>query len=151
MDMDKFFRKYVWDDQRTPYFVPVERMTRGQAGYEIRFYAIVTGVLFAVVALAALSNRLPHGNAQGVSLYAFTLVCATLLLGAAVSVWSALYCASAPLAALLYFALFGFHANLGVGDKTLLVGAMVLWVFYCRRLVAIVRAYPSLAESPGPG
>jgi len=149
MDMDKFFRKYVWDDQRTPYFVPVARMTRRQAEFETLFYAVITGVLFALIAVAALSNQLPHGDARGVSLYAFTQVCAALLLGAAVSFWPALYCASAPFAGLLYFALFGFHASLGTGDKTLLVAAMVLWVWYCRRLLAIARAYAMLPGASG--
>lgn len=149
MDMEKFFRKYVWDEQRTPYLVPVARMTRQQADYEILYYAVLTGVLFALLAVAALSDRLPHGGARGVSLYAFTQVCAALLLGTAVSVWTAMYCASAPLAALLYFALFGFHPSLGAVDKMLLVAAMLLWLWYCRRLLAIARAYPSLAESSG--
>jgi len=144
MDMDKFFRKYVWDDQRTPYFVSVARMTRAQAGYELLFYAVFTGVLFALVSVIALSDRLPHAGAHGVSLYAFTQVCAALLLGASASHWAALYCSTAPLAGLLYFALFGFHSNLGADDKTLLVVAMVLWVVYCRRLVAIARAYASM-------
>ena len=106
-----------------------------------------SGVLFALVAVAALSNSLPHGDARGVSLYAFTQVCAALLLGATRSVWAALYCASAPLAALVYFALFGFHPSLGVADKALLLAAMVLWVAYCGRLLAIARAYSGLAET----
>jgi len=147
--MDKFFRKYVWDDQRTPYFVSVARLTRQQAEYETLFYAVITGMLFAMVAVAALSSELPHGNARGVSLFAFTQVCAALLLGAGVSFWTALYCASAPFAALLYFSLFGFHPSLGAVDKTLLVAAMVLWVAYCWRLLAIARAYPMLAGSSG--
>ena len=147
--MDKFFRKYVWDEQRTPYLVPVARLSRTQAGYEILAYSILTGVLFALIALAALSNRLPHGNAQGVSLFAFTQVCAALLLGTTRGLWVAFYCATAPLAALLYFALFGFHAHLELPDKTLLVGIMVLWAAYCTRLVAVARAYPTLPDPSG--
>ena len=149
--MDKFFRKYVWDDQRTPYRVAVARMTRRQAEYEMLFYAILSGVLFAVIALAALSNRLPHGNAAGVSLYAFTQVCAALLLGMTRSAWAALYCASAPLAALTYFALYGFHPDLDVADKTLLVALVVLWVAYCTRLLAVARAYPRLPQGAPSG
>jgi hypothetical protein len=145
--MDKFFRKYVWDDERTPYLVSVARLTRGQIEYELRFYAVITGVLFALVSVAALSNSLPHGDARAVSLYAFTQVCAALLLGMTRSAWAALYCASAPLAALVYFALFGFHPSLGVADKTLLLAAMVLWVAYCGRLLAIARAYSWRAET----
>jgi hypothetical protein len=142
--MDKFFRKYVWDDERTPYLVSVARLTRGQIEYELRFYAVITGVLFALVSVAALSNSLPHGDARAVSLYAFTLVCAALLLGMTRSAWAALYCASAPIAALTYFVLFGFHPSLGFADKALLLAAMVLWVAYCGRLLAIARAYSGL-------
>ncbi len=144
--MDKYFRKYIWDDERTPYLVSVARLTRAQIEYELRFYAVITGVLFALVSLAALSQSLPHGDARIVSLYAFTQVCAALLLGMTRSAWAAFYCASAPLAALAYFAVFGFHPSLGAGDKTLLVAAVVLWVAYCGRLIAIARAYAGLAE-----
>lgn len=144
--MDKYFRKYVWDDERTPYLISVARLTRAQIEYELRFYAVITGVLFALVSLATLSQSLPHGDARIVSVYAFTQVCAALLLGMTRSAWAAFYCASAPLAALLYFALFGFHPSLGAGDKTLLVAAVVLWVAYGGRLIAIARAYAGLAE-----
>ena len=146
--MDKYFRKYVWDDRRTPYLVPVSRLTREQAEYEMLYYAVITGLLFAMIAVMALAPRLPHGNAPIVSLYAFTQVCAALLLWASASFWSALYCAGAPLAALGYFAIFGFHPNLESGDKTLLIVGMLLWVWYSRRLVAIASAYPSLTQSP---
>lgn len=148
--MDKYFRKYVWDDERTPYLISVARLSRTQIEYELRFYAVITGVLFALVSLAALSNSLPHGDARIVSLYAFTQVCAALLLGMTRSTWAAFYCASAPLAALLYFALFGFHPSLGFGDKALLVAAVVLWVAYGGRLIAIARAYAGLADKEAP-
>jgi hypothetical protein len=145
--MDKFFRKYIWDAERTPYLVPVARLTRRQAEYEILYYATLAGVLFGLIALASLSNRLPHGNASGVSLYAFTQVCAALLLGATRNAWAALYSASAPIAALLYFVLYGFHPNLGMLDKTLLIAAVILWLWYCGRLIAVARAYPTLPDS----
>lgn len=145
--MDKYFRKYVWNDERTPYRIPVARLTRQQAGYEMLYYATVTGVLFSLIALMALMPQPPHGRAPGVSLFAFTQVCAALLLWATSSIWSALYCASAPVAGLLYFAVFGFHPNLGAADMVLLVVAMLLWIWYARRLIAITRAYPSLASA----
>ena len=147
--MDKYFRKYIWDEQRTPYRVPVARLTRRQAEHELLFYATLSGVLFALVALAALSDRLPHGDASLVSLFAFTQVCASLLLGMTRSAWAAVYCATAPLAALLYFGLFGFHPSLGTLDKVLLVAAAILWTLYARRLASVARAYPGLAEK-GP-
>jgi hypothetical protein len=149
--MDKFFRKYVWDDERTPYLVPVQRLTRRQAEYEILYYSVLAGVLFGLISLAALSNRLPHGNAPLVSLYAFTQVCAALLLGATRSAWAAVYSAGAPIAALHYFVVYGFHPHLGTADKALLIAAVVLWLWYCGRLVGVTRAYPRLADpSPTP-
>ena len=148
--MDKFFRKYLWDDERTPYRVPVARLTRRQADYELLFYATLTGVLFALVSIAALSNRLPHGDSAGVSLFAFTQVCAALLLGMTRNSWAAMYCAAAPIGMLLYFALYGFHASLGTLDKVLLVAAAILWALYGGRLVKVARVYPKLEDrSPG--
>ena len=143
--MDKFFRKYVWDDERTPYLVSVGRLSQRQIGYELRFYAVFSGGPFGLVSIASLSSSLPHGDARGVSLYAFTQVCAALLLGATRSAWAAMYCASAPLAVLLYFGLFGFHPNLGPGDKALLMLAAMAWVVYGGRLIAIARAHPNAA------
>ena len=148
--MDKFFRKYVWDEQRTPYLVPVARLTARQAEYEMLYYATITGVLFALIALASLSSKLPHGDSPIVSLYSFTQVCAALMLGMTRSVLAAMYCSSAPIAALLYFALYGFQPTLGTVDKVLLVVAMVLWVWYCKRLLAVAKAYPTLTDSAGP-
>ena len=144
MDLDKYFKKYVWDDERTPYLVPVARLSRNQASYELHFYALFVGVLCAVVAVLALSSRLPHGSAAIVSLYAFTVVCAAVLLGMSRHPWAAFWCATPPLAGLAYFAVYGFHPNLGTQDKILLVIAMIAWLLYCRRLLAVARAYASL-------
>jgi hypothetical protein len=146
MDLDKYFKKYVWDDERTPYFVPVARLTQRQAAYELHFYALFVGVLCAVVSVVALSNKLPHGNAVIVSLYAFSVVCAALLLGMSRHPWAAIWCATPPLAGLAYFAAYGFHPNLGTQDKVLLVMAMIAWLVYCRRLLAVARAYPGLPQ-----
>jgi hypothetical protein len=149
MDLDKYFKKYVWDDERTPYLVPVARLSRRQASYELYFYALFVGVLCAVISIAALSSRLPHGNAVIVSLYAFSVVCAALLLGVSRHPWAAWWCATPPLAGLAYFAVYGFHPNLGAQDKVLLVVAMIAWLAYDRRLLAIARAYPSLPQPSG--
>ena len=146
MDLDKYFKKYVWDDERTPYFVPVARLTRRQAAYELHFYALFVGVLCAVDSVDAPSDQLPHGNAVIVSLYAFSVVCAALLLGMSRHPWAAFWCATPPLAGLAYFAVYGFHPNLGTQDKVLLVAAMIAWLAYDRRLLAITRAYPSLPQ-----
>jgi hypothetical protein len=145
--LDKYFKKYVWDDDRTPYLVPVAHLTRRQAGYELHFYALLVGVLCGMLSLAALSNKLPHGGAAIVSIYAFTVTCAAILLGTTRHPWAALWCATPPVAGLAYFAVYGFHPNLGVMDKVLLICAMLAWLVYCRRLIAVARAYSGLPQA----
>ena len=149
MDWDKLLKRYVWDDAKTPYFIAVRRLTRSQARHELFVYTLLLGVLFAVLAVASLSPRYPHGHSEVVPLYAFSVVCATILLGISKHYYAALYCASAPVAGLAYFALYGFNANMGALDKVLLVAAMLVWLRYCVRTVAIARAYPGMPDPSG--
>lgn len=145
LDWEKLVKRYVWHDEKTPYFTRVAHLTRRQAHYELFGYALFTGVLAAVLAVATLSSELPHGGAAGVSLYAFTVCCAAILLGATRHPWAALWCSSLPLAALAYFAWYGFHPALGAADKALLVALMLAWLCYVPRVVAVARAWPGLS------
>ncbi|MEW6687968.1 MAG: hypothetical protein AB1452_02645 [Pseudomonadota bacterium] len=147
LDWEKLVKRYVWHDERTPYFTRVAQLTRRQAHYELFGYAFFVGVLSAVLSVAALAGELPRAEAAGASIYSFTVCCAAILLGAARHPWAALWCGSAPLAALGYFALYGFHPNLELADKVLLVALLLLWLWYARRPLAIARAWPGL---PGP-
>jgi hypothetical protein len=144
LDWEKLFKRYVFDDTKTPYFVAVGRLTQTQARYELFVYTLFMGVLFAVLAVASLSTELPHRDALGVSIYALSMVWAVILLGLTRHAWAAAYCACAPVAALLYFALFGFHPNLGPWDKVLLIGIVLVWLRYSWRVLMIVRAYPDM-------
>jgi len=145
LDWEKLVRRYVWNDERTPYLTRVAKLTRTQAQYELFGYALLVGVLFAALSVAALSSELPHGDAAGVSLYAFTVCCAAVLLGATRHPWAALWCAGAPLGLLAYFAIWGFHPGLETGDKALLVAAVLGWLLYSPRVVAVARAWQGLA------
>ena len=138
LDWEKLVKRYVWNDERTPYFTRVARLSRQQAHYELFSYSVLVGVLCAVVAVAALSSGLPH--AEAVSLYAFTVCCAAILLAATRHPWAALWSAGAPLAALVYFAVWEFPANLESPGKVLIVAAMAAWLVYARRVVAVARA-----------
>ncbi len=149
MDWDKLLKRYVWDDAKTPYFIAVGRLTPSQARHELFVYTLFLGILFGVLAVAALSARHPHGHSDVVPLYAFSVVCAAIILGITKHHYAALYCASAPVAGLAYFAVYGFHANLGVVDKVLLVAVMLVWLRYCVRTVAIARAYPGMPDPSG--
>jgi hypothetical protein len=136
LDWEKLVRRYVWHDERTPYFTRVANLTRRQAHYELLAYAVFMGVASGVIAVAAPSNW--------VSLYAFSVCCAALLLGMTRHPWAAIWCALAPLAALAGFALEGFHPRLETAEKVLLVAAAFAGLAYSRRLVAVARAWPQL-------
>ena len=142
---EKLVKRYVWHDDRTPYFTRVAHLTRKQAEYELFGYAVLVGVLFGLVSVASLSSALPHGDTAVVSIYAFTVCCAAILLGTTRHPWAAIWCAGAPLAALAYFALYGFHPNLGTAEQALLVAVMLVWLVYARRVVAVARVWPGLS------
>jgi hypothetical protein len=144
LDWEKMFKRYVLDDVKTPYFVAVARLTQTQARHELFVYTLFMGVLFSVLAVASISTELPHKGALGVPVYALSVVWAALMFGMARHAWAAAYCACAPVAALMYFALFGFHPNLGPWDKVLLVVIVLAWLRYSWRVLMIVRAYPDM-------
>ena len=144
LDWDKLFKRYVADDVKTPYFVRVERLTQKQARSELFVYTLFMSVLFAVIGVASISTELPHKGAIGVPLYALAVVCAAITLGMTRHPWAAAFCATAPVAALMYFVLFGFHPNLGNGDKTLLIVIVLLWLRYSWRILSIVKAQPDM-------
>jgi len=147
MEWDRFVKRYIWDDERTPYLAPVRRLNRRQADYELFAYALFLGVLFTLFALASVLDATPDGGA--VALYAWSMILAAARLSLTKHVVAALYCASAPPAALLYFYVFGFHPNLAAIDHALLTAFGVLWLVYALRVVAIARAYPAMPE-PSP-
>lgn len=140
LDWEKLVRRYVWHDERTPYFTRVARLTRRQAHYELFAYALFIGALFGVMSIAV--------QPAWVSLYAFSVCCAAILLGATRHLWAALWCALAPLAALAYFAVYGFHPEIETADKALLVAVMLAGLLYSPRVVAVARAWPGLHEQP---
>jgi hypothetical protein len=147
LDWEKLVKRYVWDTTRTPYLTRTAKLNRVQASYELFAYALGSGVLLGVVALASLSTALPHGDSAIVAIYAFSALCAAVLLGLTRHPWAAMYCAGAPVAALGYFAAFGFHPNLGPLDQVALVAAMLAWCAYAWRVVAIARRFPELPET----
>lgn len=132
LDWEKLVRRYVWHDERTPYFTRVARLTRRQAHYELFAYALFMGVLSGVIAVVAPSN--------GVSLYAFSVCCAALVLGITRHAAAALWCACAPLAALAYWAIVGFEPRIDTGDRVVLVVVTLAGLAYSPRLVALARS-----------
>ena len=146
MNLEKYFKRYIWDDDRTPYLVPVARMTRTQADYELYAYAVFVGVLFGMVTGGALLSQDPQIKSDVVAAYGLTVVCAAVIFAFTKAVAAAWYCAVAPLAALLYFFLHGFHPNLSAIDHGVLIVFALIWLRYSFRVVALARAYPGMPE-----
>ena len=147
MSWEKFVKKYVWDDLKTPYFVRVTKMNKVQAGYEIFAYSLFLVVLFLVISLASLSDKAPQGRSGVVSIYAFSVVCGAILLAMTKRAIAAYVCASAPLAALLYFFLEGFPPGLGGIDKLVLSAATLVIFRYSLRVIAIARTYEWMPDA----
>jgi len=138
LDWEKLVKRYVWNDERTPYFTRVANLTRRQAHFELLAYSVFIGMLAGVLAIAAPANW--------VSLYAFSVCCAALFLGMTRHPWAAMWCAFAPLVALGGFAVGGLPARFEAAEKILLILAALAALAYSRRLVAVARAWPRLAE-----
>ena len=147
MSWEKFVKKYVWDDLKTPYFVRVAKMNKVQAGYEIFAYSLFLVVLFLVISLASLSDKAPQGRSGVVSIYAFSVVCGAILLAMTKHPIAAYVCASAPPAALLYFFFEGFPPGLGGIDKLVLSGATVAISRYSLRVIAIAKTYERMPDA----
>ena len=151
MSWDKFIKRYVWDDIKTPYFVSVAKMTKVQAGYELFSYSLFLAILFGVISVASLSDQAPQGRSDVVSIYAFCVVCGAIVLGMTKSSAAALVCASAPLAALLYFFVKGFPSGLGGIDKGVLIAVALGLLVYSTRVVAMAKAYPNMPDAAEGG
>jgi hypothetical protein len=143
VNWEKLFKRYIWDDDRTPYFVPASRMTRKQADYEIFAYAIFLGSLLTVLCLVALS---PATRSEAALLYLFTAIVATIVLGVTKHVYAAYYTGAAPVVLMLYVLLHGFPAQLAAIDHFVLIVFALVWLRYAFRVVGIAKLYGDMPE-----
>jgi hypothetical protein len=150
LDWEGMFRRYLADPTKTPYMVAVSHLNRVQANYEIFAYALFVSVMFGMLGIAALSPSLPHGLSTLVPLYSFSVLVAGILLGAFKHPAAAAYCATGPVALLIYFLVYGFLPTHGPIEKTILIVIVVLWLRYSWRTVEITKLYPDLPEPPAP-
>jgi hypothetical protein len=151
LDWEKMFKRYVWDDTRTPYLVRAERLTREQARYELYTYTVLLGVGAAVFGIAALSPDMPHGATPVVSLACWGVVAAAIWFGMTKNHVAAALCAATPVGVLLYFFVYGFLPKLGAYEKAVVIAIVVLWLRYSWRIVQIAKHYPVLRETQPPG
>ncbi len=149
MDWESFIKKYVWDDEKTPYFVATQKLNKRQAEHELFSYTFFIAVLFAVISIISLTETAPHGKSFTLALYAFSVSCGAVLLGVTKHLYAAYYVALAPLATLAYFSLGGLPPNLAAIDKLVLVVIALAFLRYSMRVVAITKAYPHLPDVSG--
>ncbi|MEE8395602.1 MAG: hypothetical protein V3S29_06070 [bacterium] len=141
-------RKYTWNETTTPYFVPVQKLNRTQAGKELFVYTLFLLILFGVLALVSCGGKSNEGDFFSivVSAHAFTVFCAALLLGVRKSPAAALYCVSAPVASFVFALVTKLQLGRGSLADYVFLGFTVLWFFYSRRVYAIAKAYAGLPE-----
>ena len=137
---ESWIKRYVWDDERTPYLVAPERMTKRQADYEIFAYSVFLSCLFFIAALASASST-------PVTLYTLSVLASAVILGFTKHASAAAYSATAPIAAALYLALGGFPGDLGMLDYIVITALIVLWAAYSFRVISIAKAYEQWRDS----
>lgn len=143
MDWDKLFLKYIWNDQTTPYLVPVEKLNQRQGNSEILIYSLFLGVFFGATALISLRGG-PDGRSFGVSFYGFSVVCAAALFIIMKSYAAALYLSATPAVALVYLYLYGLGWEREFFDTLIVTVILILLLRYSLRIVALARIYPEL-------
>lgn len=150
MDWYQYLKKYVWDEQKTPFLVDVDKLNKGQADSEIFLYALFLSVPGALVGAAAVAYGLRSGIdvLALVGAYGFSVCVAAALMHARKHLPSALYSISAPVMLFAYLYFQGFHPNLAWIDQIVLIVVLLLWLRYTVRVAAIVKRYPVMPEKP---
>ena len=150
LDWEGLFKRYVWDSDRTPYFTPVDRLTKVQANYELLAYCLFMGVLFTVVAVAALTDRPLFGRSPLVGLYAFSVLAGAIVLHYTKAFPAAVYVALSPAAGLIAVVLYGFDGDRTRPDSLIVLCIMALLLLYAPRVIGIGKRYPDMEEGVEP-
>jgi hypothetical protein len=150
MDFQRFVRKYVWNDEKTPYLTKVGRLTKRQARSELFIISILFAAFFFVIGMAALLDVSIVAGSIGVAVYAFAICSAALMLAAMHHPAAALVCATAPPIVLLFLLFEGFPPQLHMLDKVLIAAVLLALAVYMYRVVRIANVYPGLDEGPDP-
>jgi hypothetical protein len=150
MDWYHYLKRYIWDERKTPFFIAVGKLDKGQANSEIFLYALFLSVPGALVVAAALADIVRNGNLDSIwpGLYAASVCVAAALLRVKKTMAAAYYSITVPVSLLAYLYFMGFHPKLGMIDQILLVAVLLLWLRYTVRVAAIAKAYSGMLEKP---
>lgn len=135
-------RKYVWNEEKTPYLTPPGKLSPAQARNELFAYTWLLGTIFGVLTIVALGRRRPYGDgvAFAIAAYAFSVLCGALILGLTRRVAAARYCLTAPVALALIVAAGALGPYAGALGTLLLLVVMLAWLRYAVRVVAVAQA-----------
>jgi hypothetical protein len=147
-NIEKFLKRYVWDDEKTPYFTASSKLNRKQAHFECLAYSVFVGMLFSAIALITLTGAGAHDKALGPALFSFTMICAAVIFGFTKSYLFALWLSTAPIATVAYFLVYGFRPSWAAIDQIVIMGFVGCWIAYSVRIVAIGRRYDDMPEPP---
>jgi hypothetical protein len=141
VDWPRLVRKYVWDEQRTPYLVRVDRLTAAQARSELFVYAFLLAMLAAIVAALALAGdrRIGAPAFPFVAPYALSLLGGALVLGVSGHPLAAGYCATAPVVTGVAALVGALRPDMAGAETLVLVASSLLWLGYAARIVRIAR------------
>lgn len=118
---EKYVKKYVWDEDSTPYLIPVKRLKKYQADKEIFLFCAFM-VMPAALLVAAFVSALAAGQFNNLALgtYGVAILLCAYFLKQRKSVSAAIFAFSAPVLLLLHFAINGFSIpNLNINKVEL--------------------------------
>jgi uncharacterized membrane protein (UPF0136 family) len=143
---EKYVKQYVWDDDKTPYFIAASKLKRDQADKEIFLFSFFLATPAALIVAAFVSALVENGAIGNLALGVYSasmLICAAFLQFRK-SVTAALYAIGAPIVLLLYFAINGFAPKLHFVEQIGMIVIVLLWLRYTFRVVAITKIHPRL-------
>ena len=142
--LQNFLKRYVWDDETTPYFTRVANLSRSQADSELFFFAIMMSVLFGVATFTSITGQAPYGVSKHAAIYCFTIVAAAVLVGTVKNAYAAIYTASVPVIVIGALLIFGFPAKMALVDELVLLVIDLVLLRYMWRVIMICRVYKML-------
>ena len=140
MEWEKLFKRYIWNDQTTPYLTSVHKLNRRQADSEIFLYSLFVGIFFFVACIAALRND-PNTSSTGLALYSFSTVCASIIFCNLKSYYACLYMSAAPIAVIAYILISNHVINNHPFDTLIVIVILLALIRYSLRIIAISRYY----------
>ena len=101
---EKWTKKYVWDDEKTPFFISIEKLTKLQAKKELFLYLLFVGTPFGLIGFMSLAviTRVEHLGYLFLLIYSVTIMISLYFISATKSSYAAFYSATAQLVLFLF-------------------------------------------------